>query len=45
MYLGRLMEYVRGWDEVRVLNRAIQTGDCPVAAAALTRTGKSAVLS
>ena len=44
MYLGRLMDYVRAWDEVRVLNRAVQVEDCTVAAVALARTGKRACL-
>ena len=44
MRLGHLKDYAREWDEVRVLGRSARVGDCPVAAAALTRTGERACL-
>mgnify|MGYP005812491453 CR=1 FL=1 len=42
MLLGRLQSCLDPWEEVRILNRSARVGDCPVAAAALVRGGKSA---
>ena len=44
MLLGELRQYALPFDECRILNRQVQVGDCPVAAAAVTRRGSQVQL-
>ena len=39
MLLGELKQFALPFDECRILNRQVRAGDCPVAAAAVTRRG------